>query len=66
MEYIDYTRKAVHHKKTCKYCDKPLRRFKLKKYGANRKDWFQRTMHLKCWKEQQYLKCLIEQYTIKL
>ena len=52
-EYIDYTKKEVHHKKLCKYCDKPLRRFKLKKYSSNRKDWFKRDMHLKCWKEKQ-------------
>ena len=50
-KYIDFQKKDVHHKKKCTICDKPLRRFKLKKYGMNRKDWKTRTTHLKCWKE---------------
>tara|TARA_R110002012_G_scaffold131146_2_gene283697 strand:+ start:151 stop:324 length:174 start_codon:yes stop_codon:yes gene_type:complete len=50
-KYIDYETKEVHHKKLCKICNKPLRRFKVKKYGGNRKDWKRRTTHLKCWKE---------------
>ena len=49
--YTDYTKKEVHHKKKCTICNKPLRRFKVKKYGGNRRDWKTRTTHLKCWKE---------------
>lgn len=49
--YVDYDKKEVHHKKLCTVCNKPLRRFPVKKTKiGNRKDWKTRTTHLKCWK----------------
>jgi hypothetical protein len=50
--YIDYEKTDVHHKKLCKYCKKPLRRFKRNSYGSNRRDWGKRDLHLKCWKKK--------------
>lgn len=50
--YIDYEKTDVHHKKLCKYCKKPLRRFKRNSYGSNRRDWAKRDLHLKCWKKK--------------
>ena len=47
-KYVDYSKKEVHHKTKCAVCNKPLRRFRLRKDGSNKKDWKSRTMHLKC------------------
>ena len=59
MPYIDYDKKEVHHKKLCTKCGKSLRRFKNNKYNINRKDWFKRDMHLKCWKVEEEMKRLM-------
>tara|TARA_Y100001963_G_scaffold133342_1_gene192864 strand:+ start:686 stop:934 length:249 start_codon:yes stop_codon:yes gene_type:complete len=66
-DYHDFGKVEVHHNKCCLECGKPLRRFRNKNYGkkTNRKDFFNRTRHLKCYKiykDRLFWKWRMEEY----